>query len=192
MKKLLILFLLMPSLSWGGWWLVSEQSTTASGGGSSPEVLYPTSDTSDYNWVASSGATDDLWPMVDDTTADDASTYITSRESYRYVRFGIEATALTTETITSVTIKARVRAATATTVTARGALYDGANTYQGTDVTGVGQTWQDVSFTWITNPETTSAWAIVDIDDFSYSFATASDDPTNIDVTQLFVEVAYE
>lgn len=193
MKWLLFLFLLIPILCFAGQGMGPGPGMFVSTGGSSggTEILYPTSDQQTTGWTYSSGST--YWEMVDEVTPDGDSTYDVGSDRNLYLRFYVEASGLTTENITGVTVY----------VTAKGIGAEvgmnavirhiaGTTTYStGTTAMGTGG-YTTMSYEWTQNPYTSADWEIVDLDDFAYGCVYVSPISGVARVTQVRVEVSYD
>jgi hypothetical protein len=155
------------------------------------EILRPVSDVSKTGISTSSG-TSDRWTMVDESVSDGDTTFIYAEDRNLYYRAGMETTSLTTETITSVTLKAIVRCgvgdSTVMGITTR--KISTSTSYYYIQET-VGSSYTEISETWTTNPSTSSAWVPSDIAGFGFGVYQTSLDRTFMS-TQIWLEVEYE
>jgi hypothetical protein len=133
---------------------------------------------------------------VDEVEADDASTYVYSKnDDTRMDTYRIQNHSQGTGTINSVTVYARARAYNSETcadMRMQIAARTYSTAYYGSEITLIGNAgWDNYSKTWTTNPDTGGAWTWDEIDDLQIGIKLYDDGPGYPQCTQVYAEVNY-
>jgi len=138
------------------------------------------------------------WDKIDETTADDSSTYLrTDKATYQRDLFAVANHTAGSGTINSITIYFRVTLGSGATEYRTGyakpSLKTNGTVVDGTQVSANNNVWTNHSETWTTNPVTTVAWTWADIDnlEIGISLNSALADWQLADCTQVYVVITY-
>jgi len=159
------------------------------GDGESIETLRPTSDLV-QNWTPSSGT--DHYALVDES-AEDTADYLRVTNFYKPELFDIPNVSVSSgKTINSVTIKARVLTNTADATDFVLRAYISGTSYDSSNFAAIGTSYGTVSYTWLLNPRTSSAWTSADIDSSYWGFMNGVNaGGSEYRVSQFWVEINY-
>lgn len=126
------------------------------------QTRVPTSDTAG-DWFCSAGS--DYYALVDDGkgTPDDGTTYIYDDDSSHTRRLGFTAFAIDSSAIAKVTMFWRCQSNAASGVWGKSILRVDSADYFGGDFQP-GETWEDHTSDFLTNPDTGSAWVEADVE----------------------------
>src|SRR4030042_1961229 len=149
------------------------------------DIIFPTTPTTHYD-------------KVDDPIGshDGDSTYIQNATVNEYDIFGFSAFSIPSDsTGISVTVHVIARRASSGTNNVRPGLRVNASNYSGTGCNPV-SSYADCSYTWTTNPNTSAAWTVADINGTDSAplqgfGVTSTDVSPNPRVTQVYIEVTY-
>jgi hypothetical protein len=141
------------------------------------------------------------YDKVDDVAADDASTYVFSHTNdstlYRDL-YNLSTTSLTTETITKVTVYARMKNSGILTSHAKIGIKTGGTAYDSSEIT-LATSWTLYSQEWTINPKTGVAWVPADLNalqagvslEYSFSMTIPWGGSMQGQCTQVYISVEY-
>ena len=140
-----------------------------------------------------SGSGGSNYQRVDETTADDATTYVyKSGGGFALDLYNISNKGDVVGTINSVTVYARARASSTVSMRMEIACRTHSSNYYGNTITLPGSAgWNNYSKTWLTNPNTSQVWTWQEINDLQTGIKLYDDGSGQPECTQVYIEVNY-
>lgn len=133
----------------------------------------------------------DNYTEVDEAVADDWGTFVEEPDvGWGVDTYGLPDHAVGSGTINHVKVLGRVMGQGSAAQNGKFAVHTHGTTYYGDQFDLLWGAWDDVSFTWVNNPDTTNPWTWAEIDALEAGMAIEKVDSNPV-LTQIYVEVDY-